>query len=87
MQTRDERRILPAVSLLLPQVRAGTIRAVTPVNIHGDRYVDVSLSLDEATGRPLNGRVAAGECPADLAAGDRVNARFVMGLMVKITRV
>lgn len=77
------------MSLLLPQERAGTIQAVRPVDIHGDRYVDLSIALDEpASGgtTPTAGRVAANECPADLKPGDRVSARFVMGVMVRVAR-
>ncbi len=78
--------MLRAVSLLLPQSRAGTVRALTPVNIHGDRYVDVALALDAEPQHPVSGRVSASECPADLAVGHRVEARFVMGVMVKLVR-
>jgi hypothetical protein len=76
------------MSLLLPQERAGTVRAMRPVDIHGDRYVDLSVELDEAAGSttPSTGRISAGECPADLAPGDRVSVRFVMGVMVRVSR-
>jgi hypothetical protein len=74
------------MSLLLPQTRAGTIRAAMPLDIHGDRYVDVVVALDDDPGPPATGRVSATECPADLSPGDRVQVRFVMGVIVRVAR-
>jgi len=74
------------VSLLLPQTRTGTVRSVTPVSIHGDRYVDLVIALDDADGPPVAGRIGANECPESLAPGARVRVRFVMGVMVQVTR-
>jgi hypothetical protein len=71
---------------LLPQEIAGVVRAARPVDIHGDRYVDVSVETEEAPAQTRTGRVSAGECPADLAPGDRVSVRFVMGVMVSVKR-
>ncbi len=74
------------MSLLLPQNRTGTVRSVTPVSIHGDRYIDLAIALDDSEGPPVTGRVGAGECPEALATGERVSVRFIMGVMVKVTR-
>ena len=74
------------MSLLLPQDRIGTVRAARALDIHGDRYVDVSIDLDDAGSASQRGRIAASECPAELVPGDRVSIRFVMGVMVKVTR-
>lgn len=74
------------MSLLLPQTRTGTARRVAPVSIHGDRYVDLEIALDDSPERPVTGRVPASECPADLAAGERIAARFVMGVVVRVER-
>ena len=74
------------MSLLLPQTRAGVVRSVAPVNIHGDRFVDLAVVLDGEAGPPVTGRVSATECPAALAAGERVSVRFVMGVMVRVAR-
>ena len=70
----------------MPQNRSGTVHAVTPVSIHGDRYTDLVIALDDADGPPVLGRVGGNECPEALAAGERVNVRFIMGVMVKVTR-
>jgi hypothetical protein len=74
------------VSILLPHERTGTVRAAKRVEIHGDRWVDLAVEFDDAPGAPLTGRVAAGECPDGIAPGDRVRARFVMGLMTRVER-
>jgi len=74
------------VSLLLPQTRTGVVRSATPVSIHGDRYMDVAIALDDEAGPPVVGRVGADDCPAGLAAGERVSARFMMGVMVRVAR-
>ncbi len=74
------------MSLLLPQNRTGTVRSVTPVSIHGDRYTDLVIALDDAEGPPVTGRVGGGECPEALAAGERVRVRFIMGVMVNVVR-
>ncbi len=74
------------MSLLLPQDKSGVVRAVRPLDIHGDRWVDVAVELDDLPGAGQAGRVAAAECPVDLAAGDRVRVRFVMGQMMRVER-
>ena len=74
------------MSLLLPQTRAGTVHAATPVSIHGDRYVDLAIALEGEAGPPIIGRVSAADCPESLAPGERVRVRFTMGVMVRVTR-
>lgn len=76
------------MSLLLPQSRAGTVLEFRPIDVHGDRYVDLHVALDEAEpGKaPKTGRLSASDCPADLRPGDRVTVRFVMGVMTKVVR-
>jgi hypothetical protein len=78
------------MNLLLPQTRGGILHRAQPVDIHGDRYVDVEVALDgdDAPNAPATrtGRVSATECAPGLAAGDRVKIRFVMGVMTRIER-
>ena len=75
-----------SVSLLLPQTRTGTVQQVRLVDIHGDRYMDLGVSLDDAGAEPVTGRVSALACPPDLAPGDRVLVSFTMGVMTKVLR-
>ena len=72
------------MNFLLPQTREGVVEGVRLVDIHGDRYLDVALRLDD--GAVANGRVSLLECPADLAVGERVSARFAMGVMTSVKR-
>ena len=74
------------MSLLLPQTRTGTVQRVRLLDIHGDRYVDLGVSLDDAGAAPVTGRVSSLECPPDLAPGDRVRVSFTMGVMIKVLR-
>ena len=74
------------VSLLLPQTRAGTVQSATPVNIHGDRYVDLVIVLEGDAPSPVVGRVGADACPESLVPGERVSVRFTMGVMVRVAR-
>ncbi len=74
------------MSLLLPQTRTGTVRGALPLEIHGDRYVDLLVELDGETGPPLRGRVGASDCPEQLTPGDRVSVRITMGVMTRVER-
>lgn len=74
------------MSLLLPQTRIGTVREARPVDIHGDRYVDLSLMLDAPDAGSLVARVGALECPTDLRSGDRVSVRVTMGIITRVSR-
>ena len=74
------------MSLLLPQTRTGTLQSVRLVDIHGDRWVDVAVALEDPGAAPVTGRVSAMECPPDLKPGERVSIRFTMGVMTRITR-
>ncbi len=74
------------MSLLLPQTRTGTVQSARLVDIHGDRYVDLAVSLDDAGGSPVTGRVSAMECPSDLTPGERVRVSFTLGVITKVSR-
>jgi hypothetical protein len=73
------------MSFLLPQDRAGTLEGVREVNLHGDRWLDLVVAFDgDAAAQAL--RLAATECPAGLAPGERVSVRVVMGVATAIRR-
>jgi hypothetical protein len=77
---------LLGMSFLLPQTREATVVQVREVSLHGDRYLDFVLQVDEPGSAPLSVRLGAAECPADLAEGDKVQARILMGVVVKLER-
>ena len=74
------------MSLLLPQSRFATVVSLRVLDIHGDRYVDLTISLDDYGAAPVVGRVGASDCPADLKEGDRVSVSFTMGVITRVTR-
>ena len=47
-------------------------------------YLDIALVLDD--GATAQGRVSVLECPPELAVGERISARFAMGVMTSVTR-
>ena len=77
---------LRAMSFQLPQTRQATVLQVHAVSLHGDRYLDLVLQVDEPGTAPLSVRLGAAECPSDLAEGDKVEARIMMGVVVRIER-
>lgn len=72
------------MNLLLPQNRPCVVRRVARVDLHGDRYVDLALELDGPGGEVVPGRLSEADCPGGLAEGDRVVARFTMGVLIRI---
>lgn len=74
------------MNLLLPQTREATVLAARAVDIHGDRFFDVTLRFDERGVEPVTSRVSATECPHDLVEGERVSARLVLGIVTRVTR-
>jgi hypothetical protein len=74
------------MSMLLPQERPATVRAARLVDLHGDRYVDLALTPEGTDGLELVGRVHATDCPTDLAPGERVTVKLVMGVMTAVAR-
>ena len=64
--------------------RSGIVTQVRPVEIHGARFVDVSVMLDD--GSTLEGRLGTESVPPDLHPQDRVVAVAVMATLVEIRR-
>jgi hypothetical protein len=78
-------RDLVRMSFLLPQTHIGTVASARIADIHGDRYVDLAVTIE---GAPVaTGRVSVMECPEDLEPGERVSVRFTMGVMTRVERV
>ena len=72
------------MSLLLPQTRTGTVHTARPLEIHGDRYLDVAVLLDDEPAAPVAGRLSAMDCPSGLLPGDRVRVCFTLGVMTRV---
>lgn len=74
------------MSFLLPQTRTGVVQSLRPVDLHGDRYLDLTVAFAEPDAAPATGRVSALECPQGLAVGERVSIRFTLGVMTRVER-
>ena len=74
------------MNFLLPQTRDATVLQIRAVSLHGDRYLDLVLQVEEPGAAPLNVRLGAAECPSDLVEGDKVRARIMMGVVVRLER-
>lgn len=74
------------MSFLLPQTRMGVLRTVRTVDLHGDRYLDLTVDLDDPPGSSATGRLGVGECPDALRAGEHVSVRFTMGQITRVER-
>ncbi|MGZ8577945.1 MAG: hypothetical protein ACXWWX_00265 [Actinomycetota bacterium] len=64
--------------------RSGIVKELRAVDIHGARFVDVMVVLDD--GSTLEGRLGAESVPADLQPDDQVLAAAVMSTLVQIRR-
>lgn len=73
------------MGFLLPQSRAAIVAAVQAVDLHGDRWCDLTLRFSDASA-PQRVRVSARDCPEGLVAGDAVEVRFVMGVATSVRR-
>ncbi len=73
------------MSFLLPQLRDAVLEGVRPLDLHGDRYLDLLLRFAEEP-EPRTVRLHASECPPDLSAGEALRVRFVMGVATSVTR-
>ncbi len=86
MTARAAPATLAGMSFLLPQDRLATLERVQPVDIHGDRYLDLALRYDGDDAGARMARVSRSECPDGLAAGERVQVRIVMGVVTRVAR-
>jgi len=64
--------------------RSAVVAQVRSVDIHGARFVDVQVVLDD--GSTLEGRLGAESVPPDLHPQDQVLALAVMSTLVEIRR-
>lgn len=73
------------MAFLLPQNREALLEGVRSLDLHGDRYLDLLLRFEgEPEARVV--RLHASECPPDLAAGESLSVRFVMGVATSVAR-
>jgi hypothetical protein len=75
------------MSLLLPTSKKALLLAATPVDIHGQAYVDLVFSLEEDPEVLRRARVGSTDAEGALDAGCTVLIHFVMGVATSVERV
>ncbi len=68
------------MSLLLPVEKRAELKGVLPVDIHGQKYLDVVFSLEDEPGLNRRARLGSTDVQGTSKPGDPVLIRFVMGV-------
>lgn len=69
---------------MLKQVREAVVRGVLPVDIHGQRYVQVTYAHVDAPDKPVQARVGLESVYPELTEGDRVAVHYMMNVVTRI---
>ncbi len=73
---------------MLKGTRDGILKKLQPVSIHGQISCDVFFTdVEDPDGQIHVARVGAAAVPSGLEPGDRIRAEYLVGQVVKITRV
>lgn len=86
-------RIPRCPSLTLVQItpgQEGIVISITPLSIHGDRYVDVVIADDALPDDPharLSARLGSEAIDGDLAPGDRVLVEGFLRMVTGIRKI
>jgi hypothetical protein len=72
---------------MLKGSRAGVVKKVQPVSIHGQISLDVYfVDADDPDGQVSLARVGPESVPRNLEAGDRVELHYLLGVVTQITK-
>ena len=72
---------------MLKGSRAAILRRTQPVSIHGQISVDVFFNdADDPEGPMSAARVGDESVPRDLEPGDRIELRYLMGVVTEVRR-
>ena len=72
---------------MLKGSRAGIVKKVQPVSIHGQISLDVYFTdPDEPDGQVSLARIGPESVPRHLEAGDRVELHYLLGVVTQITK-
>jgi hypothetical protein len=73
---------------MLKGTRDGILKKVQPVSIHGQISCDVFFTdVDDPDGQIHVARLGAEAIPPGLEPGDHIRAEYLVGQVVRITRV
>lgn len=72
---------------MLKGTKAGLVKRIQPVSIHGQISLDVYfVDPEEPDGQVSLARLGPESVPRDLEPGDRVDLHYVLGTVTAITR-
>ncbi len=72
---------------MLKGSRAGIVKKVQPVSIHGQISLDVYFTdPDDPDGQVSLARIGPESVPRHLEAGDRVELHYLLGVVTQITK-
>jgi hypothetical protein len=72
---------------MLKGTKAGIVKRIQPVSIHGQISLDVYFAdPDDPDGQVSLARLGEEAVPRGLDVGDRVNLHFVLGVVTGITK-
>jgi hypothetical protein len=72
---------------MLKGSRAGVVKKVQPVSIHGQITLDVYfVDAEDPEGQVSLARVGPESVPRNLEAGDRVDLHYLLGVVTQITK-
>lgn len=72
---------------MLKGTRAGIVKRIQPVSIHGQISLDVFwVDPDDPEEEIRHARVGPESTPKDLDVGDRVTMHYLMGAITQITK-
>ena len=73
---------------MLKGSRAGIIKKIQPISIHGQISLDVYFAdPDDPDGQVSLARVGPEAAPRHLEPGDRVELHYVLGVVTQITKI
>ena len=73
---------------MLKGTRDGILRKVQPISIHGQPSWDVYFSdVEDPDGQVHVARVGPEAVALNLEAGDRIQLEYLVGVVVKVTRL
>ena len=76
--------------MLIGPGQEGIVLSVTPVSIHGDRYVDIVIadaSRPEDPDARLSARLGSEAIEGDLAPGDRILVEGFLGTVTGVRKI
>jgi hypothetical protein len=72
--------------MIMSGTRAGTLRTVRLIDIHGTRFYDIEFTHDDAPGQARTARIGVESSYADPQPGDQVSISYLMNVVTALAR-